>query len=79
MIGSAFKKKPILNFLPARNEVVHAFSDHSKVKGVFGTSEFIDLKTGIKRMKDFVLKQGPQKQVIFDNLEISKNLPLIWQ
>ena len=79
VIGSAFKKELILNFLPARNEVVHAFSDHSKVREVFGTSEFIDLKTGIKRMKDFVLKQGPQKPVIFDNLEISKNLPLIWQ
>jgi glycosyltransferase involved in cell wall biosynthesis len=35
--------------LPARSEVVHAFSDHSRLHEVFGNSPPIDLATGIQQ------------------------------
>ena len=37
-IGAAFETEPLIQHLPARNEVVHAFSDHSKLQRVFGAA-----------------------------------------
>ena len=65
--------------LPAREEVVHAYADHSKVHEVFGASEPIDLKTGIERMARWVRERGPQSPVEFSEIEIEKNLPPSWR
>jgi UDP-glucose 4-epimerase len=63
----------------ARNEVVHAYSDHQKVAKVFGHGECISLKEGIKRMADWVKAHGPMTPVKFDNIEILEKLPLSWR
>jgi UDP-glucose 4-epimerase len=65
--------------LPAREGVVHAYADHSKVHEVFGASEPIDLKTGIERMARWVRERGPQSPVEFSEIEIEKNLPPSWR
>ena len=65
--------------LPAREEVVHAYADHSKVHEVFGASEPIDLRTGIERMARWVRERGPQSPVEFSEIEIEKNLPPSWR
>jgi UDP-glucose 4-epimerase len=65
--------------LPAREEVVHAYADHSKVHEVFGASEPIDLRTGIERMARWVRERGPQSPVEFSDIEIEKNLPPSWR
>ena len=65
--------------LPAREEVVHAYADHSRVHEVFGASEPIDLKTGIERMARWVRERGPQSPVEFSEIEIEKNLPPSWR
>jgi len=67
--------------LPARNEVVDAFSDHTKVRSVFGAgaAPATDLETGIARMVAWAKERGPIKPTDFSAIEISKNLPLSWR
>lgn len=76
--ASAMGKTCNIRRLEARNEVVHAFSDHSKINAVFNPSPPIDLATGIQRMADWVLSYGPAQPVTFEDIEIRKNLPPSW-
>lgn len=78
-VAQAFDKPCEVKHLPARNEVVHAFSDHSRVRKVFGDSMPIDLATGIRRMAEWVKARGPASPVRFDNIEIPRNLPPSWK
>lgn len=65
--------------LEARNEVLHAFSDHSKVNRVFQPPAPIGLREGIERMVAWVRAKGPCTPVKFGNIEIEKNLPPSWK
>ncbi|MFT6501824.1 MAG: UDP-glucose 4-epimerase [Crocinitomicaceae bacterium] len=67
-----------LKYLPARNEVVHAFADHSKVKRVFGVGNFTSLEDGLKDMSDWAKSVGARESSVFDNIEITEKLPSIW-
>ncbi|NRA13241.1 MAG: UDP-glucose 4-epimerase, partial [Crocinitomicaceae bacterium] len=67
-----------LKYLPARNEVVHAFADHSKVKRVFGVGGFTSLEDGLKDMADWAKFVGARESSVFDNIEITEKLPSIW-
>ena len=64
--------------LPARNEVVHAFSDHSKLSRIFGKTTPVSLKDGIARMADWVKSRGPARPVPVQNVEIREKLPPSW-
>jgi len=77
-IAEAFNKPLKLKHLEPRNEVVHAFSDHTKVCTIFDPPAPVDLKTGIQRMAKWVMSQGPAVPVEFKNIELSKNLPPSW-
>ncbi len=65
--------------LPARNEVVEAFSDHSKAREMFGASAGITLAEGLQRMADWVRKVGARRGKAFDNVEIERELPPSWK
>lgn len=65
--------------LPARNEVVHAFSDHSRLTEVFGDQPTVALREGIQLMADWVKARGPRPAVAFENIEIREKLPSGWQ
>jgi UDP-glucose 4-epimerase len=67
-----------LRFLPARNEVVHAYSDHNKAKKIFKISSDTSLKEGLAKMAAWAKKAGIRKSSKFENIEIRKNLPEIW-
>jgi UDP-glucose 4-epimerase len=69
-----------LRFLPARNEVLNAYSDHSKAKKFFNINEnsFTSLKDGIFRMAEWAKKVGFKKSNRFSNIEILEKLPPIW-
>ena len=66
-------------YLQARNEVVHAFSDHSKIEQVFDYSPEIDLEEGIGRMATWVKQHGSRESQEFGKIEITKNLPPSWR
>jgi UDP-glucose 4-epimerase len=63
----------------ARNEVQIAYSDHSKVKSIFQNVQSTELSVGLKRMIDWVNIVGSRESGIFENIEITKNLPPIWR
>ncbi len=67
-----------INYLPARNEVLHAYSDHSKAKEMFSIKDYTSLKEGIQQMADWVNKHGARETSKFDDIEIEKKLPGIW-
>jgi UDP-glucose 4-epimerase len=72
-----------ITHLQARQEVVHAFSDHSRVKEVFNYEPKASLKAsledGIARMAQWVKTHGARQSKEFANIEIRKNLPPSWQ
>ena len=68
-----------LKFLPARNEVVHAFSSHDKFSRVFKPGPQTGLDEGIKRMVDCAKKLGPMSSGKFKNIELTRNMPPSWQ
>lgn len=67
-----------LRFLPPRNEVLHAYSDHSKAALVFGNSAQTGLEEGLTKMKNWVMKAGSRKTGRFSNIEITEKLPSYW-
>ena len=73
------KQQPI-RYLAARNEVLHAYSDHTKAKKIFGIkdNDFVDLETGVGKMAKWALDAGPRKTPRFTNIEIFEKLPAVW-
>jgi UDP-glucose 4-epimerase len=80
MICKAFDVPERLEFLDARNEVVHAYSDHSKVQRYFGDLiRNISLEEGISRMVKNAIEKGPRQGEKFKNIEVQKNMPPAWK
>lgn len=77
-VADAFDVKPDIQHLPARQEVVHAFSSHAKVRRVFSPAESIDLSQGIQRMAGWARQRGVMTPVEFRNIEVPINLPPSW-
>jgi UDP-glucose 4-epimerase len=68
-----------LNYLPARNEVVNAWSDHEKSKRAFNITSETPLDEGISTMAAWVKKVGSRSTKPFAGIEIEKNLPPSWR
>jgi UDP-glucose 4-epimerase len=80
LVCESFGVPEMLEFLEARNEVVHAYSDHSKVHKYFGHMiKNITLKEGIERMVEDAKAKGPRQGSKFKNIEIEKNMPPAWK
>jgi len=78
VVCNEFEVKPDITNLSARNEVLHAYSDHSKAHKYFGEPTNIDLKEGIKRMAAWAKKVGARQSQEFGNIEITEKLPDGW-
>lgn len=77
-VMAAMGKDMPVRHLEARNEVVHAFSDHSKAKKVFGQSECTSLAEGLRLMASWVAQKGSRKSGHFGEIEIEEKLPPVW-
>ena len=79
-VMSAMGKQSDLRHLEARNEVLHAYSDHSKIKKFFpNLQKPIDLKTGIEKMASWAMEVGPRKTSLFMDVEILEKMPPFWK
>jgi UDP-glucose 4-epimerase len=71
-----------IKHLPPRNEVLHAHSDHTKLRCVFGIKEApVSLEQGLKEMATWVLEQAKKNAFtpwVFSNIEIEKKMPPSW-
>ena len=61
-----------------RNEVMHAFSDHTLVREAFGEQVETPIEAGLARMAAWVREVGARKSTSFEGIEIRRNLPLSW-
>jgi UDP-glucose 4-epimerase len=70
--------EPDIEYLDARNEVLHAYSDHKKVAQVFGNIEVVELHAGLERMAAWALKNGARSTQPFAGIEVARKLPASW-
>ena len=77
-IAKSMEVDPNITFVPARNEVAHAYSSHEKIQGIFGEREMHSLEDGLARMAHWVHQHGARESSEFENIEIMKNLPEAW-
>ncbi|MFZ5470300.1 MAG: NAD-dependent epimerase/dehydratase family protein [Myxococcota bacterium] len=67
-----------LRHVQARNEVLHAYSDHSRVHEVFGKPKTTSLKDGISKMWAWAKQRGVTKTGRFTHIEVMEKLPPVW-
>ena len=79
VVAHAFGEEPKIEHLPPRNEVVHAFASHDKVRSVFGDDPPVSLEIGIGRMADWAKRKGPRRTPEFEGVELWKNFPAGWE
>lgn len=77
-VARAMDVKPQISYLPARNEVAIAYSDHSKCNEVFGRCPAVNLSEGLRRMAQWVKQVGSRQSTTFENIEILRGLPPSW-
>lgn len=77
-IAQAMGVEPEIAYVPARNEVVHAYSSHEKVQRVFGERPLHTLEEGVALMAAWVKEHGARKSSEFENVEVRKNFPAAW-
>jgi UDP-glucose 4-epimerase len=70
--------EPQIDFLPARKEVVHAFSDHAKLHRVFGEERTVPLEDGLRRMAEWARETGVREPIRFESVEVLRNMPPSW-
>jgi UDP-glucose 4-epimerase len=78
-VAEIFGTKADVVHLPARNEVVHAFSDHGLAESLFGRGEAVSLRDGLSRMAAWARGVGARQSRDFDQIEIEKSLPPSWR
>jgi UDP-glucose 4-epimerase len=64
--------------LEARNEVTHAYSDHSKLARMLGRPDPVPLADGLAKMAAWSWAAGPRSSKDFDNIELTEGLPASW-
>jgi len=79
VVAAAFEVTPVIVHLPARHEVVHAFSDHARALAVFGSHASIALEDGVQRMAAWARRHGPRLTKPFTGIEIERALPEVWR
>lgn len=79
VVCKAMGAKMQVKHLEARNEVVHAYSAHEKVRKHFGDLiKNVSLEEGVMKMAAWAKKAGARQGKPFEGIEVRKNLPPSW-
>ena len=78
-ISRAMSVEPNVVHLSPRNEVKDAYASHDRVRAVFGYQARTSLDDGIRRMAEWAQRVGPRRSRSFEGIEVSRNLPAVWQ
>jgi UDP-glucose 4-epimerase len=79
IVADAMEAECTTVHLDARNEVKAAFSDHSKVHRVFGKKTNVPLPVGLRAMAKWVRSRGACESSVFEQIEVTKNMPPSWR
>lgn len=77
-VARAMGVEPDIIHLPARNEVLNAYSSHEKVLRVFGQHRLHSLEEGLANMAGWVRQHGARTSQEFSGIEVRKNFPRAW-
>lgn len=77
-VASSMGVMPNVVHLPARNEVMEAYSSHEKLARVFGEREPHSLEDGLAVMAKWVRRHGARESQEFSSIELTKNFPAAW-
>jgi UDP-glucose 4-epimerase len=78
-VARAMGAEPEIRHEPARNEVVHAYSTHDKVRSFFDCPPETPLEEGLRRMAAWARQVGARRSAPFGQIEIPRGLPPVWQ
>lgn len=79
VVARAMGASAQVKHLDARNEVVHAYSAHEKVRKHFGDLiKNVSLGEGVAKMAAWAKMAGPRQGKPFEGVEIRKKLPPSW-
>jgi UDP-glucose 4-epimerase len=78
VVAEAFGIPAEITHLAAREEVVHAFSDHSKIRSVFEMTDPVPLEQGVREMAAWAKAMGPRAGETFTEVELKENMPKVW-
>ena len=79
LVMEAMETEGTVRHLPPRSEVKVAFSDHDKLRRVFGNAPETDLREGLRRMAAWARRAGARESAPFGPLELENNLPPSWR
>jgi UDP-glucose 4-epimerase len=79
LVAKAMGKEPRIRHLDARNEVLHAAADHSRLAEVFGYRAEWPLARGLAQMAEWAMRVGPREPSRRADVEVGMNLPPSWQ
>jgi UDP-glucose 4-epimerase len=65
--------------VPPRNEVKIAHATTSKSERILGFKDRVSLDDGVSRMAKWAKSVGPMDPIIWDEYELTKNLPEFWK
>ena len=68
----------VVSHLEPRTEVRVAFANHKKAERVFGRRPNLSLDKGLRRMGEWVRLHGARESSVFQDIEVSRNLPACW-
>ena len=77
-VAFAMGVEPNILHLPARNEVLNAYSSHEKIREVFGNRRLYSLEEGLCQMAEWVKQHGARTSQKFEGIEVMKNFPKAW-
>lgn len=78
-ISEVMGQKAEITYLDQREEVVHAYAEHAKLKRVFNMTNKTTLTDGLQEMFTWVKLHGAKESASFNGIEIAKNLPASWK
>lgn len=78
-VAEAMEVAPLVNHVPARNEVQHAFCNHVQVALYLGFHDLTLLGEGLTKMAAWAKQRGPQVSTKFASIEITRGLPVVWR
>ncbi len=79
VVAREFSAEAEIVFLPARNEVLNAYSDHSKAYRIFNIQHTVPLEEGVRKMARWAKQVGSRKGQVFHDIELTKNMPGSWK
>ncbi len=79
LVAEAMGVEPRVKHVPDRNEVVHAYSTHAKLRQVFGDRPETPLVEGLARMARWARAVGARRSPPFAEIELERGLPVVWR